>query len=273
MQAPGVLYIVATPIGNLGDFSARAQEVLRGVATIYCEDTRHSRPLLAHFGIDRPLQALHEHNETSLTPHLIERLRGGESLALISDAGTPLLSDPGFELVRAARAAGLTVSPVPGACAAIAALSVSGLACDRFVFEGFLPPKSAARRQRLAELLGEPRTQVYYESAHRILESLADLLAVFGAQRSAVLARELTKRFETVLCGSLAEVQARVEADPDQQRGEFVLVIAGAVGADAARLAEGRRVYALLAEHLAPSTAAKLAAEISGAPRKALYGG
>jgi 16S rRNA (cytidine1402-2'-O)-methyltransferase len=271
--APGVLHVVATPIGNLGDLSPRAQQVLREVAAICAEDTRRSGQLLAHFGIGTPLLALHEHNEQQLAERLVARLLGGESLALVSDAGTPLVSDPGYRLVRAARAAGVKVSPVPGPTALIAALSVAGLPSDRFAFEGFLPAKASARRERLAALAGEPRTLVFYESAHRIDESLADLRAAFGDDRPAVLARELTKLFETVLDGTLAELLAKVETDADQRKGEFVLVVQG-VGEDAdAKLAEGRRVHAILARQLPPSAAAKLAAEITGAPRKALYGG
>jgi 16S rRNA (cytidine1402-2'-O)-methyltransferase len=270
---PGTLFVVATPIGNLADFSARAIETLRGVAAICAEDTRHSRPLLVQFGIDRPLIALHEHNENEIADRLVARLLAGESLALISDAGTPLVSDPGYRLVRAARAAGVRVSPVPGACAAIAALSVAGLASDRFAFEGFLPAKPAARRARLAELASESRTLVFYESAHRIEEMLADARAAFGDARAAVVARELTKLFETVLDGDLAALHERVRSDADQRKGEFVVIVAG-VGDDSdARLLEGRRVYAKLCEHLPPSQAAKLAAELTGAPRKALYGG
>ena len=273
MPGAGTLHVVATPIGNLGDLSPRALEVLRAVAAICAEDTRHTRRLLAHFGIERPLLAVHEHNEDDVAGKLVERLLAGESLALVSDAGTPLVSDPGFRLVRAARAAGIAVSPVPGACAFVAALSVAGLASDRFVFEGFLPAKAAARRERLASLAGETRTLVFYESAHRIEDALADCAVVFGAERPAVLARELTKLFETVLDGTLGELQAKVEADPDQRKGEFVLLVQGA-GEDAeAKVAEGRRLYAKLCEHLKPSQAAKLAAELSGAPRKALYGG
>lgn len=271
--APGTLHVVATPIGNLGDLSPRAQETLRSVSAICAEDTRRSGQLLAHFGINTPLVALHEHNEDALAQRIVGRLLAGESLALVSDAGTPLVSDPGYRLVRAARAAGIRVSPVPGACAAIAALSVAGLASDRFVFEGFLPAKSSGRREQLQQLAGETRTLVFYESSHRIVESLGDLCDVFGGERPAVLAREITKLFETVLDGSLMELQQRVEADADQRKGEFVLVVSGA-GDDAdARVVEGRRVYALLNAHLPPSAAAKLAAEITGAPRKALYGG
>ena len=272
MHTPGTLHIVATPIGNLGDLSPRALETLKSVAAIYAEDTRHTRQLLSHFGLERPLLALHQHNEDAQAAQVVTRLLAGDCLALVSDAGTPLVSDPGFRLVRAARAAGVRVSPVPGACAAIAALSVAGLASDRFVFEGFLPAKGAARRERLARLASEPRTLMFYESAHRIEESLVDMVVAFGDARPAVLARELTKLFETVLDGTLAELLARVQADPNQRKGEFVLIIEGA-GEDAdARIIEGRRLYARLVEHLPPSTAARLAAELSGAPRKALYG-
>ena len=272
-MAAGVLYVVATPIGNLGDLSPRAVETLRRVDAICCEDTRHSRPLLVHHGIERPLVALHEHNESELAEKLVARMLAGESLGLVSDAGTPLVSDPGYRLVRAARAAGIRVSPLPGACAAIAALSVAGLASDRFAFEGFLPAKPAARRARLAQLASEPRTLVFYESSHRIEEMLADARIAFGDVRAAVLARELTKLFETVLDGDLAALHARVIADADQRKGEFVVIVAG-VGDDTdARLIEGRRVYAKLCEHLAPSQAARVAAELTGASRKALYGG
>ncbi|WP_394003865.1 16S rRNA (cytidine(1402)-2'-O)-methyltransferase [Luteimonas sp. WGS1318] len=269
---PGLLHVVATPIGNLGDLSPRAQAVLRSVDAICAEDTRHTRQLLGHFGIERPLVALHEHNEDALAERLVARLQAGESLALVSDAGTPLVSDPGFRLVRAARAAGVRVSPVPGPSALIAALSVAGLPSDRFVFEGFLPAKAGARRERLQALVAEPRTLLFYEASHRIADMLADAAAVFGGARPAVVARELTKLFETVLDGPLEALAARVAAEADQRKGEFVVVVEGA-GEDAdARLAEGRRVYALLAADLKPSQAAKLAADITGAPRKALYG-
>ena len=271
--AAGTLHVVATPIGNLGDLSPRALDTLRAVAAICAEDTRHTRQLLSHYGVEQTLIALHEHNEGGLAERLVARLQAGESLALVSDAGTPLVSDPGFRLVAAARAAGIRVSPVPGPSALIAALSVAGLPSDRFAFEGFLPAKAGARRERLAALAGEPRTLILYESSHRIEDALADAVAAIGPDRPAAIARELTKLFETVLDGTLGELHARVAADPDQRKGEFVLLIQG-VGDDAdAKLVEGRRVYAKLIEHLPPSTAAKLAAEITGAPRKALYGG
>ncbi|HEV8694614.1 MAG TPA: 16S rRNA (cytidine(1402)-2'-O)-methyltransferase [Lysobacter sp.] len=273
MQTPGTLHIVATPIGNLGDLSPRALDTLRNVAAICAEDTRHTRQLLSHFGLERPLLALHQHNEDAQAAQLVARLLAGESLALVSDAGTPLVSDPGFRLVRAARAAGVRVSPLPGACAAIAALSVAGLPSDRFVFEGFLPAKTSARRERLSQLLSEPRTLMFYESAHRIEETLADMAVTLGGSRRAVVARELTKLFETVLDGSLAELHARVSSDADQRKGEFVVIVEGAGDDVDAKIAEGQRLYAKLSEYLKPSQAAKLAAELSGAPRKVLYGG
>lgn len=269
----GTLYVVATPIGNLGDLGARAREVLSSVDAICAEDTRHTRQMLVALGIERPLLALHEHNEGEIAWKLVERLRAGDRLALVSDAGTPLVSDPGYRLVREVRAAGLAVSPIPGACAAIAALSVAGIPSDRFCFEGFLPAKASARRERLAALARETRTLVFYESSHRIEESLADLVAAFGGDREAVLARELTKLFETVLGDTLESIAAKVAADDNQRKGEFVLVVRGCEDDTAARLLEGQRLYARLAEHLKPSVAAKLAADLSGAPRKSLYGG
>ncbi|QNK00062.1 16S rRNA (cytidine(1402)-2'-O)-methyltransferase [Dyella telluris] len=270
---PGLLWVVATPIGHRDDFSARAIETLRSVAVIAAEDTRHSRPLLMHYNVGTPLVALHEHNEREVVDAIVRRLLGGESVALISDAGTPLISDPGFRLVRAARAAGIRCAPVPGACAAIAALSVAGLPSDRFVFEGFLPPKAAARRTRLQELAGDARTLIFYESSHRVAESLADMRDVFGAAREGVLARELTKLFETVIGEPLDVLATRVANDPDQQRGECVILVAGRGEETDAREAEGRRVFAILREELPPAKAAKLAAAITGAPRKLLYEG
>ncbi len=272
VHTAGVLFVVATPIGNLDDLSARARATLAAVDLIAAEDTRHSAALLRHHGIATRCIALHEHNEREASVDLVRHMLAGRRIALISDAGTPLISDPGFRLVRATREAGVAVSPIPGACAAIAGLSVAGHRRIGFVFEGFLPTKSAARRAQLDSLRGETRTLIFYESSHRIVEALADLVGVFGGERRAVLARELTKLFETVLDGTLMELSVRVVADPDQQRGEFVLLIAGAeADADAARLAEGRRVFELLRRELPPGRAAKLAAEISGAPRNTLY--
>ena len=268
----GVLWVVATPIGNLDDLSPRAAAVLRAVRIVAAEDTRHSAPLLARVGSEARMLSLHDHNEREQSARIVEEIQAGNDVALIADAGTPLISDPGFRLVRAVREAGGKVSPVPGACAAIAALSVAGLPSDRFVFEGFLPAKSAARRERMGALVAEPRTMIFYESSHRIVESVDDAVAVFGATREAVLARELTKLFETVIAAPLQKIAERINEDPNQQRGEFVLLVAGAGDDDAdARLAEGKRVFALLREELGPAKAAKLAASITGAPRKALY--
>lgn len=272
-EPQGRLWVVATPIGHLDDISRRAQDILCKVGLIAAEDTRHSGSLLARIGSRAPTLALHEHNEREQVARIIDMLQQGTDVALISDAGTPLISDPGFRLVRAARESGLPVSPVPGPCAAIAALSVAGLPSDRFIFEGFLAAKASARRERLVELAAESRTLIFYESSHRILDMLKDARSVFGDARIVVVARELTKVFETVLSGSLAQVIADVEADANQQRGEFVVVVAGASGEQAdATLAEGRRVFALLSEEMAPARAARMAAAITGAPRKLLYG-
>ena len=268
----GRLWVVATPIGNLDDLSGRAAEILREVPLVAAEDTRHSAPLLARVGSRARTVALHEHNEREQAARLVESLLQGSDIALISDAGTPLVSDPGFRLVRAAREAGILVSPVPGPCAAIAALSVAGLPSDRFVFEGFLAAKTSARRERLGALVAESRTLIFYESGHRIVDALKDMREVFGAQREGVVARELTKIFETVLDAPLGELVERVEADANQQRGEFVVLVAGASGEAAdATLAEGRRVFALLCEEMSPAHAARMAARITGAPRKQLY--
>lgn len=271
MQA-GTLWIVATPIGNLDDLAPRAVAVLRGVAVVACEDTRHSATLFARCGIATPSVPLHEHNEREATERLLARLQAGDSVALVSDAGTPLVSDPGYRLVAAARAAGVRVSTVPGPCALVAALSVSGLPTDRFCFEGFLPPRSGARRARLEALATEARTLVLYESKHRIEECLEDLVAALGGERRASVARELTKVHETVLYGTLAELRARVAGDAEQRLGEFVLVVEGApADVEAARLREGERVFRLLVAEMPGSRAAKLAAAITGAPRNALY--
>lgn len=270
----GRLWVVATPIGNLGDLSPRAREVLASVALVAAEDTRHSALLLARAGCRARLMSLHEHNERERVEQLLDQLRAGLDVALISDAGTPLVSDPGFQLVRAARAAGCMVSPVPGPCAAIAALSVAGLPSDRFCFEGFLPAAATARRERLRALAAEPRTLIFHESSHRIGDAVEDAIAVFGSARPAVLARELTKRFESVFGNTLGEIAQRLEGDADQRRGEFVLLIGGAQGDEAdVVLAEGRRAYRLLCEELPPARAARLAAAISGAPRRLLYAG
>ncbi|WP_447752808.1 16S rRNA (cytidine(1402)-2'-O)-methyltransferase [Pseudomonas nicosulfuronedens] len=269
----GTLYVVATPIGNLDDISARALKVLADVALIAAEDTRHSIRLLQHFGIQTPLAACHEHNEREQGGRFLAKLQAGEDVALISDAGTPLISDPGYHLVRQARAAGIAVVPVPGACALIAALSAAGLPSDRFVFEGFLPAKAAGRRGRLEALLEEPRTLIFYEAPHRVLECIEDMAAIFGDERPALLARELTKTFETLKGLPLGELREFVASDSNQQRGECVLLVAGkpAPEGDEAVDAQTLRVLDLLLAELPVKRAAALTAEITGARKNRLY--
>jgi 16S rRNA (cytidine1402-2'-O)-methyltransferase len=274
VSAPGTLFVVATPIGNRADLTDRARETLAGVDLIAAEDTRHTGQLLALLAIRTPLLALHEHNEAARAEELTTRLQQGARIALVSDAGTPLISDPGFRLVAAAAAAGIPVVPVPGACAAVAALSVAGLATDRFVFEGFLPARAGARRTRLAALAAEPRTLVFYEAPHRIGETLADLAVACGATRRAVLARELTKLHETVYRGSLGELAERAAADPNLARGEAVLVVAGAVEQVEPPAVNHDRLDRLLAGLLAGlplSQAVDLAAEVCGERRNRVY--
>jgi len=270
-EHPGVLYVVATPIGNLEDISPRALKVLSEADLIAAEDTRHSGALLMHFGIRTKLVSLHEHNEAERAAWLIDKLKAGENVALVSDAGTPLISDPGFDLVRAARKAGISVSPVPGACALVAALSVSGLPTDRFVFEGFLPSKSTARRERLSALAGETRTLVFYESVHRLKESLADMAAVFGAERVSVLARELTKLYEGVREAPLSELAQWAEQDAAAGKGEVVILVAGAPAADFTSGADADRVLKALLAELPVKQAAALTAEITGLKKNQLY--
>ncbi|SDI43398.1 16S rRNA (cytidine(1402)-2'-O)-methyltransferase [Pseudomonas panipatensis] len=268
----GTLYVVATPIGNLDDISVRAQRTLREVALIAAEDTRHSLRLLQHFGIETPLAACHEHNEREQGGRFLARLQAGEDVALISDAGTPLISDPGYHLVRQARAAGVRVVPVPGACALIAGLSAAGLPSDRFVFEGFLPAKVAGRRARLEALGEEPRTLIFYEAPHRLLECIEDMALVFGEGRQAVLARELTKTFETIKGLPLGELRDWVAADANQQRGECVLLLAGWQAPEGEAVsAEALRVLDLLLAELPVKRAAALAAEITGVRKNLLY--
>lgn len=269
MSCTAALYVVATPIGNLSDMVPRALEILQKADVIAAEDTRHSRRLLEHFGITTALVAYHDHSDNVVLSALRERWRRGEQIALISDAGTPLVSDPGYRLVDAAHQDGVTVSSIPGPCAAIAALAASGLPSDRFSFEGFLLAKSGARRQRLRALAAETRTLIFYEAPHRISEMLADCAAEFGEQRSATLCRELTKRFETVRRGPLAELHAWVGGDANQQRGECVVVIAGAQRRPDEL--EGERVLRLLLVELPLKRAAALAASISGDRKNRLY--
>ena len=265
------LFVIATPIGNLQDITLRALEVLAQADVVAAEDTRRTRLLLSHHGIDRPLAALHEHNEDRQAPHLIKRMLGGESVALVSDAGTPLLSDPGFRLVRLAAENGIEVVAVPGASAVTAALSVGGLPTDRFVFEGFLPAKSAARLKKLQALSGETGTLVFCESSHRVLASLADMQATFGDERPMAICRELTKQFETVLRGSLAEVRAAVETDANQQKGEFVILVGGNDVAADTRMASAMQLASELRDHVGTSQAARIASRIHGVPRREVY--
>ncbi|MGB0956138.1 MAG: 16S rRNA (cytidine(1402)-2'-O)-methyltransferase [Panacagrimonas sp.] len=267
---PGHLYVVATPIGNLGDLSPRAMQVLSQVDRICAEDTRTSTVLLSRFGISRPLQALHEHNESAVTQKLIADLQAGASLALISDAGTPLISDPGFVLVRAARAAGVPVIAVPGPCAAIAALSIAGIASDSFLFLGFLPAKAAARRQSLQALSAESRTMLFYESSHRIQQTLADIAITLGQRRRLCLAREITKRFEQSVTLPAEEMHAWLEADANRLKGEFVLVVEGAAQQSRDQ-ADGERLLRLLLKELPPSRAARVASEFTGQKRRELF--
>jgi 16S rRNA (cytidine1402-2'-O)-methyltransferase len=267
----GTLYIVATPIGNLSDISQRALEVLRQVDLVAAEDTRHSKPLLHHYGIDKAMLAYHEHNEEQLTPKLVQRLLEGESIALISDAGTPLLSDPGYRLVKMAHEAGLRVSPIPGACAAIAALSASGLATDRFLFAGFPPHKQGARQRFYEELRQQSSTLIFYESSHRVLASVTDMRDVFGAQRSIVLAREISKTFETIHSSTLAALPEWIAADANQQKGEFVLVVQGAALQADELAVELEHVLGVLLGELPVKQAAQMAARITGLKKNQVY--
>ena len=268
-MSAGTLYVVATPIGNLADASPRSIEVLKGVALIACEDTRASATLLARFGIRVRTVALHEHNERAAAPGLIELLRKGSDVALITDAGTPGLSDPGAHLVAEAHRAGVRVSPVPGPSAAAAAFSAAGFPASRFLFAGFLPASGSARRKALAEL-DLPWPVVLYEAPHRIGQTLGALAERFGPQREIVVARELSKKFEEVARLRLGEAGAWLAADPHRGQGEFVIVVAAGAGKRAATL-EAERVLDALLGALPPSDAAKVAARITGEPKAALY--
>jgi len=267
----GTLYVVATPIGNRKDLGARACEVLGRVACIAAEDTRHSAALLRELGIETPLVSLHEHNEAERTAELVARLAAGEDVALVSDAGTPLISDPGFRLVGAAHAAGVRVCAVPGPCAAVAALSIAGLATDRFVFEGFLPAGQAARRERLAALAHESRTLVFYEAPHRLATTLADMVGGFGAGRHAAIAREMTKMHETLYRGTLGTLADAARKDSDMTRGEIVIVVAGAAGTTDAEAERGASLLRVLLAELPLKQAVDLAVKATGAQRNALY--
>lgn len=266
----GVLYVVGTPIGNLQDISPRARQVLASVAIIAAEDTRHTRGLLSSIGVKTKLMAYHEHNEPSRSEELIAHLQAGESVALVADAGMPLISDPGLLLVRRARELGIEVLTVPGPSAVSAALSISGLPSDRFVFEGFLPRRAGQRRERIRALAGETRTMIFFESVHRLGDMLGALREQFGGDRPAAIAREMTKLHEACYTGSLRSLQDRLGTEIPL-RGEFVVLVAGAERRPEVDLAELRRVYELLLGELAPSRALALTAEITGMPRNAVY--
>ena len=273
MDLAVALYIVPTPIGNLADISSRAIDVLNSVKLIACEDTRHSGKLLSHFGIETRKTSLHDHNERDRADWIIQKLSNGEPVALISDAGTPLISDPGYHLVSAVRAAGYDVIPLPGPCAAVTALSASGLPSDRFTFEGFLPSKEKGRFDKLTALKEDPRTLIFYESPHRIVQSLESFLAALGEDRQIVMAREITKTFETFLSGTVAEVLEMVKNDPNQQRGEIVLMCHGHRSAkDVAEIpTEVINTLKLLVEELPLKKAAAIAGQIYGLKKNALY--
>ena len=269
---PGVLYVVATPIGNLADIGQRALEVLAGVDLVAAEDTRHSARLLRHYGISTPMISLHSHNERETGARLLQRLGQGLSVALISDAGTPSISDPGTHLVGMARDRGVRVLPVPGPSALTCALSASGLPSDRFVFEGFLPARPVARRQRLQTLAAEERTMVFFEAPHRIQETAQDMVAAFGDERYAVMARELTKMFEEIEGGSLPDLLSWLGSKPEREKGEFVIVVRGAATPDPGTVGpEDERVLRVLLDDLPVARAAALAARLTGKKRRLLY--
>jgi len=266
------LYLIATPIGNLEDISYRAVRILTEADLIAAEDTRHSHVLLSHYNISTPVIAFHEHNESKMEGRILERLAGGEVIAIISDAGTPLISDPGYKLVCAARDAGLPVYSVPGPSAITAALSVAGLPTDRFAFEGFLPSKTTARKKKLEALSLETRTLVFFESSHRIVAAISDMAKTFGEQRLAAVCRELTKKFETVLRAPLAEIVVKLEEDKNQSRGEFVIVVDGYEGNADESLIDAHRTATALLEYVPASQAARIAAKLHGVPRRDVYG-
>ena len=265
------LYVVATPIGNLEDISFRAVRVLSEVDLITAEDTRHSRVLLSHYNITTSMQALHEHNETQLVGRILDRISDGQAIALISDAGTPLISDPGYRLVKAAREAGLAVYSVPGPSAITAALSVAGLPPDRFAFEGFLSSKAAARKKVLQALCHETRTLVFFESSHRIEAAIADMAEAFGEHRLVAVCRELTKKFETVIRVPLVDMKSKLAEDTNQRRGEFVIVVDGYEGSEDKALSNAHTMATALLEYLPASQAARVAAQLNNVPRRKVY--
>ena len=266
----GVLHVVATPIGNLGDLSSRARETLQQADLVLAEDTRRTAVLMRHFNLGTPLSSFHDHNERQQVPEILRRLSAGENIALVSDAGTPLISDPGYSLVSAAREQGFTVSPVPGPCALVAALSASGLPVDRFVFEGFVPARKGARQALLDRVAVEERTVVLYESSHRILETLEDMSSLLGPDRVVVIGREISKRFETFYRGDAADVLEQLRAGTEHQYGEFVVMVEGAPAQDADEVML-RKLLQLLLDELPVKTASRIAAAWSGAGRNRVY--
>ncbi len=271
-NSSGILYIVATPIGNLQDITQRALDVFAQVDLIAAEDTRHSGLLLSHYGIKKPFFALHDHNEQQKAALLVEKLQQGVHIALISDAGTPLISDPGFHVVRQCRQAGIRVVPLPGACAAITALCASGIASDRFCFEGFLPAKSKARRDKLQNLAEEPRTLIFYESTHRILETLEDVESVFGGERYVVLAREITKTWETISGDTVSRLRQWLGEDPNRTKGEMVLIIEGKPKSENIEFdGQALKALQLISRELPLKKAAAIVAELYGYKKNALY--
>jgi len=268
---PGTLYIVATPIGNLGDISSRALEVLTQVDIIACEDTRHTQKLLSANAIKNKTLSMHDHNERQRQDYITQLLQEGKSIALVSDAGTPLISDPGFHLVRHCRSLGLAVSPIPGACAAISALSVAGLPTDRFSFEGFLPSKSGARQSTLLALADEPRTMVFYDAPRRAIDTIKDIVSTIGGERTIVIARELTKTFETVHSDTAENLLAWLEQDANQLKGEMVLIIEGYKANPDEISADVIKTLKLLLAEMKPKKACAIVAEIYGVKKNALY--
>ena len=269
----GILYIVATPIGNLQDITQRALDTFAKVDLIAAEDTRHSGLLLSHYGIKKPFFALHDHNEQEKAHILVEKLKQGSNIALISDAGTPLISDPGFHLVRQCREAGIRIVPLPGACAAITALCASGIASDRFCFEGFLPAKSKARKDKLENIAEEDRTLIFYESTHRILDTLEDMQSVLGEERYIVLAREITKTWEMITGNTIKNLREWLLEDPNRTKGEMVLIVEGKPKSDNNDEISPQAVKALelIAEELPLKKAAAIVAELYGYKKNALY--
>ncbi|QWF70789.1 16S rRNA (cytidine(1402)-2'-O)-methyltransferase [Methylomonas paludis] len=269
----GKLYVVATPIGNLADFSFRAVETLKQVGLIAAEDTRHIKMLLQHYGINTPAQSLHQHNEAHASQHLIEKIQQGQSIALVSDAGTPLISDPGMPLVRLAQQQGIEVVPIPGACALIAALSACGLPVSRFTFEGFLPRTSSARKSFFQNKLTDASTWVFYESSHRIQAALTDMQEIYPADHPIAIAREITKLHETIIQAELAEISSKVATDENMRKGEFVVVVGGVEPDTEAKLlsAEENRILRALLQECSIKTAVALAVEITGQRKKLLY--